>query len=70
MMMIMIDVKDHREDAVKIALSKPFRPGQFFMDMRSWKVKFGLDRDSILNKITAAAKQYFAGKMINIYDFL
>lgn len=64
---VVIDVKDNREDAVKIALSKAFRPGQFFMDMRSWKVKFGLDRDTVLHKITAASKQYFAG---NIYFYL
>ena len=48
---------------VKAALSKPFRPGQFFLDMSSAQVKFGVPRDDVLNKITTAADQHFAGEL-------
>jgi len=52
-----------RDDAVKTSLSKPIRPGQFFMDMHNWKVSFGIDREEVLQKIISASKQYFAGSV-------
>jgi hypothetical protein len=46
---------------VKSVLSKPFRPGQFFLDITNAGVKFGIPRDDVLTKIVSAADQHFAG---------
>jgi hypothetical protein len=48
--------------AVKAALSKAFRPGQFFQDMANAGVTFAASRDDVLTRITAAASQHFAGE--------
>jgi len=58
-----LQVLGGRDDAVKASLSKPIRPGQFFMDMHNWKVSFGIDREEVLQKIISASKQYFAGSV-------
>mmetsp|Transcript_5537 Transcript_5537/g.12369 ORF Transcript_5537/g.12369 Transcript_5537/m.12369 type:complete len:1160 (+) Transcript_5537:156-3635(+) len=49
-------------EAVMTSLSKPFRPGQFFLEMKTAGVKFGLLREQILQKITAVAEQSFAAQ--------
>lgn len=48
-------------EAVRASLSKAFRPGQFFSDMASAGVKFGISREQVVNRIVAAAEQHFAG---------
>lgn len=48
-------------DAVADVLSKPFRPGQFFNDISAAGVTFGISKEEVLNKIVAAADQFFAG---------
>lgn len=47
--------------AVRAVLSKPFRPGQFFLDIGSAGVTFGIPRDDVVTKIVSAAEQHFAG---------
>mmetsp|Transcript_3019 Transcript_3019/g.4694 ORF Transcript_3019/g.4694 Transcript_3019/m.4694 type:complete len:1200 (-) Transcript_3019:317-3916(-) len=47
-------------EAVKLSLSQPFRPGQFFADMQKAGIQFGIDRKDVLDKIVAATKQEFA----------
>jgi hypothetical protein len=49
-------------EAVKSSLMKPFRPGQFFLEMKNAGVKFGIHRENILSKITAVAQQSFAAQ--------
>ena len=56
-----LQVLGGRDDAVKASLSKPIRPGQFFMDMHNWKVSFGITKEEVLQKIIISSKQYFAG---------
>lgn len=54
------------EKAVRATLSKPFRPGQFFADMATAGVQFGISREEVVKKIVSAAEQHFAG----IFSFL
>jgi len=49
--------------AVKAVLSKPFRPGQFFLDISKAGVTFGIPRDDVITKIVSAAEQHFAGTL-------
>lgn len=56
-----LQVVSDKDGAVKASLSKPIRPGQFFVDMHHSKVSFGIAREEVLQKIITASKQYFAG---------
>lgn len=51
-------------DAGKMSalLSKPFRVGQLFADMKSQGVTFTIDRADLLSKVISAADQSFAGQ--------
>ena len=58
---------------MRATLSKPFRPGQFFADMATAGVQFGISREEVVKKIVSAAEQHFAGiffSFLLIYVFM
>lgn len=47
-------------EAIKRLLTKPFRPGQLFRDMKSMGLVSSLGNEEFLNKVVASADQAFA----------
>lgn len=50
-----------KKELVRGILSKAFRPGQFFRDVKASDITFGIPREEVLNRIITFAKQEFAG---------
>jgi len=60
----LIEPDDSGSAASKVSaiLSKPYRPGQFFKDLKAAGVKYSIDRTEMLQKIVAASHQVAAAQ--------